>query len=70
MFITVGHQKGSRLFGLNLALCSVNMGETAKETIPRWMLAEIYATTALQAKSALPDRLQFLAVSIPFSRKH
>ncbi|XP_076467423.1 sterol regulatory element-binding protein 1-like [Babylonia areolata] len=56
-----GHQKGSALWGLNLALCAVNMGETAKETIPRWLLAEIYATSALQAKAALPDWLQFVA---------
>ncbi|KAL8576347.1 hypothetical protein ACOMHN_048914 [Nucella lapillus] len=56
-----GHQKGSGWWGLNLALCAVNMGEAAKETIPRWLLAEIYATSALQAKAALPDRLQFMA---------
>jgi hypothetical protein len=49
--------------GLNLALCAVNLGETAKETLPRWMLAEIYAISALQAKDALPDMLQFLAVN-------
>ena len=38
------------------------MGEAAKESIPRWLLAEIYATSALQVKAALPDRLHFMAV--------
>nr|KAG5698523.1 hypothetical protein BaRGS_023226 [Batillaria attramentaria] len=56
-----GHLTGGRLWGLNLALCAVNMGETAKDTLPRWMLAEIYATSALQAKAALPASMQFLA---------
>lgn len=57
-----GHLKGGSPWGLNLALCAVNMGEAAKESIPRWLLAEIYATSALQVKAALPDRLHFMAV--------
>ena len=65
LFVYAGHLKGGSLWGLNLALCAVNMGEAAKESIPRWLLAEIYATSALQVKAALPDRLHFMAVSIP-----
>ncbi|GFR96431.1 sterol regulatory element-binding protein 1 [Elysia marginata] len=56
-----GHIKGSRLWGLNLALSSVNIGETAKTAISRFELARIYATAALQIKASLPEGFQFVA---------
>ena len=59
-----GHVAGSRLWGLNLALSAVNIGETAKEVLPRFDLAKIYATGALQIKASLPECCHFIAVSI------
>ncbi|RUS91548.1 hypothetical protein EGW08_000663 [Elysia chlorotica] len=56
-----GHIKGSRLWGLNLALSSVNIGETAKSALSRFELARIYATAALQIKASLPEGFQFVA---------
>ncbi|KAI8798918.1 sterol regulatory element-binding protein 1-like [Biomphalaria glabrata] len=56
-----GHIKGSRLWGLNLALSAVNIGETAKDALPRFELARIYATAALQIKASLPEGFQFIA---------
>lgn len=66
-----GHLQGGKLWGLNLALCAVNIGEAAKDALPRWLLAEIYATSALQARDVLPDRMHFLAViSLSFYYKY
>ncbi|XP_059150528.1 sterol regulatory element-binding protein 1-like [Physella acuta] len=56
-----GHIKGNRLWGLNLALSAVNLGETAKDTMFRFDLARIYATAALQIKASLPEGFQFVA---------
>ncbi|KAL8615034.1 hypothetical protein ACOMHN_057938 [Nucella lapillus] len=56
-----GHQKGSSLWGLQVALCAVNMAEAATDSLPRWLMAEIYATSAVQAKAALPSYLHCLA---------
>lgn len=60
----LGHIKGNRLWGLNLALSAVNLGETAKDTMFRFDLARIYATAALQIKASLPEGFQFVAVSV------
>ncbi|XP_025084954.1 sterol regulatory element-binding protein 1-like isoform X2 [Pomacea canaliculata] len=51
---------GGKLCGLNLALCAINMGEAAKDKLPRWLLAEIYTTSALQTKASLPSYMQYL----------
>ncbi|XP_076446887.1 sterol regulatory element-binding protein 1-like [Babylonia areolata] len=56
-----GHQQGSSLSGLHMALSAVNMAEVARDSISRWLLAEIYATSAVQAKAALPSCFSFLA---------
>ncbi|KAH9496042.1 Sterol regulatory element-binding protein 1 [Bulinus truncatus] len=56
-----GHIKGSRLWGLNLALSAVNIGEAAKDALPKFELARIYATAALQIKASLPEGFQFIA---------
>ncbi|XP_012940196.2 sterol regulatory element-binding protein 1 [Aplysia californica] len=56
-----GHVAGSRLWGLNLALSAVNIGETAKDALPRFDLAKIYATGALQIKASLPEGFQFVS---------
>ncbi|CAL1543442.1 unnamed protein product [Lymnaea stagnalis] len=56
-----GHVKGNRLWGLNLALSAVNIGEAAKDSLLRFELARIYATAALQIKASLPEGFQFVA---------
>ncbi|CAG5122454.1 unnamed protein product [Candidula unifasciata] len=56
-----GHLAGSRLWGLNLALSAVNIGEAAREALPRFEMARIYATAALQIKASLPEGFQFIA---------
>ncbi|XP_041360280.1 sterol regulatory element-binding protein 1-like isoform X2 [Gigantopelta aegis] len=49
------------LRGLNLALSAVNTAEAARDAISRSMLAEIYATAAVQIKASFHDKLQFFA---------
>lgn len=62
-FSFTGYVKGSRVWGLNVALSAVNIGEAGKDLLSRFDLARIYATAALQVKASLPERFQFLAVS-------
>ena len=58
-----GHNGGSTLMGINLALCSVNLAEAANDALTREQCAEIYATSALAVKTTFPDKMQFMAVS-------
>ncbi len=48
------------LSGINLALCAVNLGESAGDSVAPDALAEIYATAALTVRMNLPA---FVAVS-------
>lgn len=47
-------------YGLNLALCAVNLAECAEEKIAPNILAEIYITTAISVKNRFKRRFSFL----------
>ena len=54
----------SKMASVNLALCSVNLAEAARQAMPVETKAEIYATAAITVRLAFPSALQFFAVSI------
>ncbi|KAK6173452.1 hypothetical protein SNE40_016898 [Patella caerulea] len=56
-----GHSRRGTMWGLNLAVSSVNMAEAAKDSILRMELAEIYCTTALQVRNAFTNKVMFMA---------
>ncbi|KAL3879146.1 hypothetical protein ACJMK2_031456 [Sinanodonta woodiana] len=65
-----GHLPGSSLWGLNLALSSLNLGEVGKEAMSVSNLAEIYVNTAMSVHCILPGRLKFLARYFLFCALH
>uniref|UniRef100_A0A0L8H136 BHLH domain-containing protein n=2 Tax=Octopus bimaculoides TaxID=37653 RepID=A0A0L8H136_OCTBM len=55
-----GHTSGSSAYGINLALCAVNLAEAAGEMLPTSTLAEIYATAAITIHQSAPFNLKSL----------
>ncbi|XP_060074168.1 sterol regulatory element-binding protein 1-like [Ylistrum balloti] len=55
-----GHIPGRNMWGLNLALCAINMAEAAGRNISVAQKAEIYATAAVRLQATLPWNLLFL----------
>ena len=58
-----GHASAGSVGGMNLALCAVNMAEAAGSSIGKELLAEIYATVAVNVKLIMPSFVHFVAVS-------
>ncbi|KAK3579818.1 hypothetical protein CHS0354_014965 [Potamilus streckersoni] len=65
-----GHLPGSSVWGLNLALSSLNLGEVGKEAMSLNNLTEIYVSAAMSLHCILPGRLKFLACYFLICARH